>query len=78
MALKGGLTKPKSSFSTLTVVMGASQRRPRIGISQGRSQRRDHGARLAAVGTPNRQFSGTADTNGADNASDPGNLRASS
>lgn len=78
MARSGGLTKPKSSLSTLSVVMGASARRPRIGFSQGRSQRGDHGARLAGIGTPNRQFEGTADNNGVDNASEPGNLRATS
>lgn len=76
VARKGGLTKPKSSLSTLQTVMGASERKPRIGFSQGRGKRKDHGARLAAIGTPNRQFQGTADTNGADHGSEPGNSSA--
>lgn len=77
------LTSPKEKRPSLRQAMADSQRAPNTGWSQGRGQRKDHGARLAATGTPNRRFSGAS--NGDDNAnlsgqssgSDPGSQAGS-
>ena len=48
----------KRSFPSLADAMAELMKPPRIGASQGRGPRTDHGARQAAIGTPNPAFSG--------------------
>jgi hypothetical protein len=49
MAVKR-LRKPKHPQASLMEAMAQSSRRPRILYSQGRAEKRDHGARHAAIG----------------------------
>lgn len=67
--MAGKLRKPKHPHASLLAAMAQSSRRPRILYSQGRPEKKDHGARHAAVGGPFRaeippQNQGVEDANG--------------
>ena len=60
----------KRSYPTLAEAMASMQKQPAVGVSQGRGNRKDHGAREAAIGTPNRRFDGNI--SGDENAQEAG------
>lgn len=67
--MAGPLRNPKRPGATLLDTMARSAGRPRILYTQGRPERRDRGARKAAVGGPYRaeippQTQGVDDANG--------------
>ena len=73
-----GLTRRKERRETLAQAMASAAKRPRVGWSQGRGPRKDHGARQAARGSPTLDI-------GVDNAtlprikgSEPGSIPGSS
>lgn len=61
------LRKSKRKLASLAKAMDIAAGRPRVGWSQGRGWRSDRGARVAAVGTPNKAFSGNAPNQGMEN-----------